>query len=196
MSTDPKKRHNYIACKPVSTYARDDDGVVINPCQKPPEIMKWLCSNHLAPGSTVLVIGAGAGGEVIGAVQACCNVVAVEKDKRQFDALQSILVSMVTSSEVAMERTQKANYVEGSEASSSAAGSDVSFDDSEKATNVTCLECGQLIDPAAVDVNRVCSVCKVSGPLHEGCCAQLKDGSYMCHSCYESQAYEQTVEEL
>ena len=47
------------------------------------------------PGSTVLVIGPGAGGgEVLGALSRGCNVVAVEKDEYQFNQLQAHLLQV------------------------------------------------------------------------------------------------------
>ena len=47
------------------------------------------------PGSTVLVIGPGAGGgEVLGALAKGCNVVAVEKDEYQFNQLQCHLLQV------------------------------------------------------------------------------------------------------
>ena len=93
LDKDPKLRMNFIECPAIDQKSVDNDGTVVNPCEKPPEIMKWICENHCMPGQYVLIIGSGANGDVKGAILAGCNVVAVESDKRQFDCASEILVT-------------------------------------------------------------------------------------------------------
>lgn len=90
MAVDARHRHNFIEMPAVTTYEKDDHNMQVNPCQKPPGLSKWIVSNHCPPNSSVLVIGAGAGGDVLGALQAEVNVVAVESDERQYNLLHKI----------------------------------------------------------------------------------------------------------
>lgn len=188
MDKDPKMRHNFIECKAVTKYHRDSDGKVINPCQKPPDIMKWLCQNHLSPGSTLLVVGAGAGGEISGAVQACCNVVAVESDTKQYDALQAVLVKHIAVRETALQKSAERNI----DADQDGAGEDekrdvIVVDDTEQKLDVICNECAQKIEKEGLDMTRVCFNCKLDAPLHINCAEKVDDG-YLCHTCYRKMA--------
>ena len=47
MPLNPRARHNLQKLPPVTKYARDSSGNVINPCQKPPALSKTIISNHL-----------------------------------------------------------------------------------------------------------------------------------------------------
>ena len=87
MGLNPRDRQNFIATPSVTKYLKHPNGDTVNPCQKPPALAKWLIGNHIKPGSNVLICGAGAGGEVMGAIAAGANVVAVENDIVQFNAL-------------------------------------------------------------------------------------------------------------
>ena len=188
MEKDPSKRHNFIECKAVTRYHRDSDGKVINPCQKPPDIMRWLCQNHLSPGSTLLVVGAGAGGEIAGAVQACCNVVAVERDTRQYDALQSVLVKHIAVRENALlKAAERNNNSDNDDVERDQQSEVVGGDDTEKKLDVTCIECSQKITSEGLNVSRVCKNCALDAPLHINCAEQVKDG-FLCHTCYRKEA--------
>jgi hypothetical protein len=80
LSRDPRYRHNHIEHATVSKKFKDVNGVVANPCQKPEGVAQWIIGSVCMPGSTVLVVGPGAGGgEVVGSVLSGCHVVAVEK---------------------------------------------------------------------------------------------------------------------
>jgi hypothetical protein len=52
-----------------------------------------MLSKHCMPGTNVLMIGSGSGGDVYGATLAGCNVVAVERDLEQFTAIQRVLIN-------------------------------------------------------------------------------------------------------
>lgn len=64
----------------------------VNPTEKHPIVSMQLGKVHCSPGGRALVIGAGSGSEVIGFNRAGLNVVALEKDPRQFQAICSRLV--------------------------------------------------------------------------------------------------------
>ena len=95
-SQDPRLRENYVEIPSVTTLARDTSGNIINPTEKPPALAQWYFEKWCPRGSWVMVIGAGAGGTVKGAVLAGLNVVAVENDHVQFEALRSELVAWVS----------------------------------------------------------------------------------------------------
>ena len=96
-SSDPTKRHNLITTSALSKhFINPSDGKKANVHEKPSSIMRKLVCNHTNRGDWVLVIGSGSGGEVIGALEAGCHVVAVERDQRQFDCLRARLVEMDT----------------------------------------------------------------------------------------------------
>jgi hypothetical protein len=95
-SADPVKRHNVLHHPSVKTLAKNAVGGAINVTEKPPALAKWILGNHCEPGSTVLIVGAGAGGDIVGAVQANLNVVAVEVDRMQFEALRAHLEFLVS----------------------------------------------------------------------------------------------------
>jgi hypothetical protein len=87
LPNNPIHRHNFIECKAVSARLKDEYGQDCNPTEKPWALANHLASSHCAPGDTVLVVGAGAGGDMFGAAQAGRTVIAVEKDDRQFRIL-------------------------------------------------------------------------------------------------------------
>jgi hypothetical protein len=99
MDENPRKRMNVVTMPAVTKYHRDEQGEVVNPCQKPPQLFKEFCERHSLPNNWVLVVGPGAGGEVMGAILAGMNVVAVEMNLRQFNCLQKILLDYNTSCE-------------------------------------------------------------------------------------------------
>ena len=88
LSRNPLERHNVIQGPTLSRYRKDLQGNKINIHEKPTYLMKQLCEIYTNPGDWVIVVGAGAGGEVFGAVEADCNVLAIERDKVQCELLQ------------------------------------------------------------------------------------------------------------
>ena len=56
-------------------------------------MIKHFISKHCSPSDFVLILGFGSGSEIVGALQSNMNVVGVEKDPRQFNALKARLVS-------------------------------------------------------------------------------------------------------
>ena len=194
VSKDPRERHNFIDTPSVTTYRKDAHGNIINQCQKPAAVGRWLFGNHCAPGSTVLVLGAGALGDVEGAVQVGCNVVAVEQDTDQFNASGAHLVKMA-----AEEKFEYLNVPESSSSSSSTLSpkSKVSatIQDAKAApekpevgnTAPDCIDCGDQL-PIGYDETIVCVACDDAKPLHAECATQVQDGSWYCPSHMEIKA--------
>lgn len=71
------------------------------------ELAKRLVKHHVTLGGNVLVLGPGAGGELMGAVAAGCNVVAVEKDVKQFNGLVAHLIKTKNADIAADENKEK-----------------------------------------------------------------------------------------
>ena len=187
MGNDPRNRQNHFECKGVTKYFKDEDGTIINPCQKPPELMRWLCGNHLPAGSRVLILGAGSGGDIIGAVQSCCNVVAVELNTHQFECLKTTLVKYSTLAETSVAHgTSSANRVEDEASSLNVSTSTQGDEDDDEQHKSVCPECGISFPLAEINPRRVCSQCVAPAPLHENCAEAMSDGTWLCHTCYES----------
>ena len=60
-------------------------------CEKPEYVAKWILRRLTKPGDTVIIAGFGAGGDVRGALNAGCNVYAIEQDLKQFNATKRMM---------------------------------------------------------------------------------------------------------
>jgi hypothetical protein len=189
MNPDPRQRHNFIECKAITSYLKDAEHNKLNPCQKPPELAQWLVKNHCNPGSWVLVLGAGAGGEVEGALKAGCNVVAVENDKRQFDGLSTRLCSLIAEQQHQLEKQsneksskQKDTSADNTTDKSTAAPSVASLPtENVYSSRDNCIDCGAVFtgdDPAII--SQYCTECNTKNPLHKRCCYKQPDGTFRC----------------
>ena len=85
----PLERHNHVDLPGVSTVRfLDQNQKVVNRHEKPPALIAEFLDRFLPPGANVLVIGAGSGGEVIGALASRCgDIIALEPDAYQFENL-------------------------------------------------------------------------------------------------------------
>ncbi len=90
----PLERHNVIV-GPQITDKYKADGQPLNNHEKPAWISRLLCTLVVPPGGNVIVLGAGAGGDVIGALAYGASVVACEVDQRQFTHLRARLEDLV-----------------------------------------------------------------------------------------------------
>jgi hypothetical protein len=104
---NPRDRYNSFVIPPVFKKATHRDGKIVNPAQKPQALLKAMLDRHMSPGSTVLVLTAGAGGEILGALSHGCNVVACESDEVQYDYLVGMLTKMANDADVALAATRK-----------------------------------------------------------------------------------------
>lgn len=80
------ERHNVVIGPGQRAYDRDANQEIVNKCQKPAYLSEWFASKFCSQGSTVLVAGAGAGGDVRGFMNHDLNVVAIEQEERQWTA--------------------------------------------------------------------------------------------------------------
>ena len=82
-SSDFHDRHNFVIMNGVTSFYKHE-GKVVNPAQKPIQLMQSMIERHCAPGSTVLVLGFGSGTDLIAALSARCHVIGVESDEYQY----------------------------------------------------------------------------------------------------------------
>ena len=185
MGKDPRSRHNHFEFKAVTKYIKHSDGEIVNPCQKPPALLRWLCGNHLHAGSTVLVIGAGSGADVIGATQSCCNVVTVERCDKQFSKLQTTLVKYSSLSEAQLSDIQEDEDDDASADSGPSAKDKEGSEDEDEKAHSNCPECKGKLYHSEGSVRNICVACTTPAPLHPNCSQKMPDGSVLCLTCYQ-----------
>ena len=94
---NPVGRHNLLFGHNVgSRYQLSGQGEPVNTCQKHPGIAHHLATICARPGSNALVIGSGSGSDVVGCLRAGLNVVAIDKDSKQFQGCKARLVGYIT----------------------------------------------------------------------------------------------------
>ena len=87
MPTDPRLRHNIVIGPALTSYAmHPTDKTPINVREKPEYLAHKIVDPYLQPLDWVMVPCAGACGDVRGLLNRGLNVVAIEKDPRQFEA--------------------------------------------------------------------------------------------------------------
>ena len=187
LATNPKHRHNFFECPQVTKKYKDSTGRIANPCQKPSDVSAWVIGSVCMPGSTVLVIGPGAGGgEVLGALFKGCNVVAVEKDEYQFTQLQSHLLQVKDAIRKAESIPAKEPKDDGSSSLSQSFPPGSQYqppnDAEEKVEKILkCISCGQEIKEGAVQ----CTSLDCEGTDTWFCvqCTVVVEGAIVCRDC-------------
>ena len=89
LDPSPMYRHNVLHGPNVAHRLTNDNSMIVNRHEKPTWLARKICSIHGNPGDTVLVLGAGAGGEVVGCLAAGMNVLAFESDASQYPYLKA-----------------------------------------------------------------------------------------------------------
>ena len=107
LPVNPFDRHNIIVGPGQRTYDRNAEGKVINVCQKPAYLSEYFAARYLSPNSWVYVAGSGAGGDVMGFMNAGHNVLAMEKDAAQLKAMMANLRKYVPKSQLSKVVTVK-----------------------------------------------------------------------------------------
>ena len=189
-SLNPTERHNFLEFPQLTRRYKDTAGQVANPCQKPQQVASWIIEKVAMPGSTVLVLGPGAGGgEVLGALNKGCNVVAVEKNEYQFTNLHTHLLmvkqQLAKEDADAKEAAEKEDKsVIGSQSFSGGdQGADIGGGGSSSSKPVKCTSCsGVITGPMYVCSNEECSDEGVY--FHESCTVE-REGVRICVDCKE-----------
>jgi len=85
---NPLNRHNFLEFDGVTTRLKNRRGQVVNQHEKPPELFWQMHRRFGRANSSVLIIGAGAGGDVLGAIPGSqTTIIALEPDAVQFGHL-------------------------------------------------------------------------------------------------------------
>jgi hypothetical protein len=189
MDLDSRHRHNLFQCGSETLMIRDADQQLVNPTQKPPALMQWLCGNHVPPNGNVLIIGPGAGGDVRGAINACANVVAVERDFKQFEILQTTLnkvhamqVREMAADVAAKEAAAKeaaTPTVLNTQLSQDSTSVPATGEDAKEVVPPTCPECDTEI--VGGDPLFICCMCDEATQLHPNCGLKL-GGDVYCNA--------------
>ena len=201
---DPKLRHNFIDCPSVKVLAKGPNNQPINVTEKPWQLSYWLLKRFCRPASWVLIIGAGAGGDIVGAIRAGMNVVAVEKDRVQYDALKLHLTKILSQYTNLADKGKllkdaddgDSPAAEGAQTSADPVGdiiaglSQGTLVSPNKKKNVPkCVICGLIM---AKDIEtEVCCKCDDAQPCHIDCLNKIQgegddaEVRYMCDTCQE-----------
>ena len=195
VSKDPRQRGNIIHLPSVQTLAKDSSGNIINKTEKPPELSEWLFGMFCKKGSTVLIVGTGAGGCVKGAVMAGMNVVGVENDEKQYNQLFSEMNSWVAKmrEEKSEPKAKESKVKKGTETTAPAkANTNVATPDPSLNTSMilaeqegVCFSCDGF--PTSDNTLEACSGCGKKNHI-KGCMQDVageagKMDSLVCSGC-------------
>ena len=107
-SMNPVFRHNFFFAHQVHGKLRHlGEDAEVNTTQKNPNVASFLGRIMCKPGAYALVIGAGSGSEVLGLARIGVNVVAVERDAKQFRALTARLTAEASNPRKALEQQRE-----------------------------------------------------------------------------------------
>jgi len=104
MSTDPLLRHNFFELPQLRKYLTSENGEPVNIYEKPGGVIQWFLERFTTPSANIVIVGAGAGGDVMGAIEHGWNVNCVESDKHQVMALSRRLLAYQDAHQVAETR--------------------------------------------------------------------------------------------
>ena len=159
-SSNPLERHNMLSIKTLTKhYINPSDNKTANEHEKSPIVAELLCKNHANADDWVLVIGSGAGGEVVGALQALCNVAAVERNERKFNCFRARLTALQVD-----DSKEEDAAVDGEDGESP---QEMEMDKS----NTPCVACGEF-SAGPLDMKE-CYVCNQL--LHRDCMALVAE---------------------
>ena len=171
-SANPLMRHNIISVPSLNVhYKNPSDNKTANIHEKPAGNMATLMANHASPGPWALVLGAGSGGEVLGAIKAGLHVVAVERDQRQFDGLRARLTQMMVNEEkqklelAQKKEKQKTASMKKKKSKAKIVSSSNASPAADDQVQSRCPCCG--VDETDVDTFVECQVCQTR--VHRGC---------------------------
>ena len=179
--SDPRSRHNFLELPHITHFAKDAENKKVNPAEKPPELAAHFCEHHIPAGGTILIVGAGAGGSVFGALKSGVNVVAVESDEFQFKFFSS---TFLAKSQAEFSRLKAAEESAGElddtqkSDEEAKAGRDFFGQANSRSDQQTkaCDSCNAPLSADDVDVGATCNQCEgIQGILCARC--RVPDGS-------------------
>ena len=202
---NPLLRHNFISCPSVTSLTKDSRNEPINVTEKPPAICEWLLKMLCPASSTVLIVGTGACGDVMGAVSARVNVVGVEVDKAQYLAsrvhLEKLRDSFEAADKARLDKEEKetaeaqtaealdnADLSDGS--SSPSVSSSTAKDAHDASTNPKPPKCPSCARPVKGEKEDYlyCRDCELDIPMHVDCLnvhdANTDSEFHVCNDCH------------
>eukprot|EP00457_Paulinella_chromatophora_P009007 gb/GEZN01009058.1/.p1 GENE.gb/GEZN01009058.1/~~gb/GEZN01009058.1/.p1 ORF type:complete len:192 (-),score=59.58 gb/GEZN01009058.1/:122-697(-) len=112
LKANPLLRHNIVQIPINKTKVKDSNGEVVNPFEEPPQLTKKLMRMFMSPGKTAIVVCAGVGSEIIGALQAGVSIVATECDPTQFLHCKARVKKLCEGNEEDVEEEKEGTMVE------------------------------------------------------------------------------------
>ena len=162
LSDNPLERHNIIIGPTMRNYLLDDQGRRINPCQKPTYLFKQMLEWFCRPGDAVVIVCAGAGGEVVAGLEFGVHVHAFETDEVQLKALSGSLQTLTYSIKMLENLTQLPKKIAVPETTED----DVKEDETKDAEDADhCHVCG--ITDSKKELDHTCPKCDKS--IHREC---------------------------
>lgn len=181
---DEPTRPNYSIIKAVTTRWLYE-GENKNPAEKPVELASYWLSRFGTVGSTVLVVCAGTGSEVMAAIGLKRNVVAVEKDPAQWKAIQERIAAHVLK---ASGKASKGGEESG-EKSTDVKPDVPDISQSQEAPLPKCAICKETATAETLDLCDVCSasvhvVSSTPAPPCKFSCAACVSLTFCSEACH------------
>jgi hypothetical protein len=159
-------------------YLLDDKAKRINPCQKPTYLFKQMLEWFCRPGDAVVIVCAGAGGEVVAGLEFGVHVHAFETDEVQLKALSGSLQTLTYSIKMRENLTQLPKKIAVPETTED----EIKEDEIKEAEDADrCRVCG--IANSQQELDHTCPKCenfihrkcgRPSGNTNEGVCSDDK----------------------
>jgi hypothetical protein len=177
MPPDPRERHNLISVPHITSFALDANQKKINAAEKPRALAKFFVDHYCPLGGNVLVIGAGAGGDVFGALDGGANVVAVERDPAQFTAFYATAAHKLQAEYDKIKADMQATAEETDTSESTSQTSAAPTTTPQQALQLAgqeraplpadkeCNVCNEELSPDDIQRNIQCDLCQFKGPL-------------------------------
>lgn len=178
---DPLRRPNLLVAPTVAKRKVDGLGTIINQHEKPSSLMSYLGPKVCVEGTTALVAGSGAFGDVMGLMAAGISCYAVENDPAQFKQT-AILIPTLELENMADEVTPM-DEVNVRLATSTAFPEPV-------AGYFLCCICKQAVKDKKEGCK--CTVCE-EATICASCLSTLSDGAPKCPSCARSKGPEKSI---
>ena len=199
VSRDPRQRHNFMSVPSVTKYVRDDHGEIVNGCQKPPDLSRKMANTHCMPGDWVMNVGPGAGGCLLGLIQAGCHVVCIESDEKQFQILEGTVWKWAENGDYEYDASVEDDDGEdqpdvyddmeegsqkGESSSLNATGDSKSDSTAQQSVTVeevvfdTCAQCNEKFVDSDVPVNCKSGSCGKDDWYHKNCTSNAKMGGF------------------
>jgi hypothetical protein len=89
-------RSNVLSFAPLASteFVKNSKNNIVNSCEKPTTLLRWLIVHHSKIGETILDLFSGTGSTAVAALEEGCNSVSIELDKKQIPTITSRLTAL------------------------------------------------------------------------------------------------------